>query len=215
MKKIIVIVAVLFISVQYSCNQKGPAPAPAAPPALQATINGKTYSAIASIGISTNSALVNGSKPIQFPANTNNMFMNYTYSDPTATYYTHHYVIGQMNISAPGDTTTFFITFTSNNPITTGNYPIYCQGDTTKLNNLPIQSTYVFFTYNPVSINSNNIQYITDSTTTGTFSLTKLDMTNKVASGTFSLTDTRTKGSNPSVLTISNGQFTNLPLQEF
>jgi hypothetical protein len=187
----------------YSCKKKTDATPALAPASIQATINGVTYKASTQDVVPSLNALTgNNSNYVPSIAN-NGSYLSVTYKDTSSAPYSYQYAIYQANIVAPGDTLAYILSISSKNIITTGTYILYDEN----ANITPSGSTYATAGYS-----RNNFS---DSTLTGTISITELDMTKKLASGTFSFTNMGTSGSNPAKISVTNGTFTNLILQEF
>jgi hypothetical protein len=190
----------------YSCKKKHdatPAATPTpAPASIQASINGTTYKASTQIVV-PNLIAITGNGNYSPSIASNGSYINVTYPD-TSTWvkpYTYQYIIYQANIVSPGDTMRYIINISSKSVITTGTYPLTINTPTSPGNS-----------YGTAGFSNTNF---VDSLVTGTINITTLDRTNKLASGTFSFTSTGTKGSSPATLSLTNGIFTNLILQEF
>ena len=203
MKSKFYILFILFIAFGISlvsCKKSSPAPAPVS--SMSVTINGVNYSGNSQMTY-TNAS----SGALSYVTNGSAYYGCYTYTSSTSTF-PNNFVFTQMNIVSGGDTIFYEIQLSSLNAITTGSYTVTAPND---LNN-PSNNYIAKFAYYRTGMGTKGV---TDSTCTGTLTLTQFDMSKKLVSGTFNLTDTRTSTSNPTKIIITNGQFANLILQEF
>jgi hypothetical protein len=186
----------------YSCKKKTEATPALAPASIQASINGNIYKASTQVVVPNVSVFTDSNSNYNPSIATNGSYINASYTNSAAAPYNYQYLIFQTNIVAPGDTLTYAISISSKSAITQGTYTLYggANKPTPAINTLGVAS-YL----------RNNFS---DSSVTGTITITELDAAKKLASGTFSFTDIGTKGSSPSTASITNGTFTNLILQE-
>jgi len=215
-----IFILLLYISIN-SCTKKAdPAPASnntsnnntstsTAP--LHADFNGVTYSAYSLTNLSSYSSWFTASSP--FPIAANGSYAAFTFNNVNYTYsgFPYCFELIQMNINK-GDTLVYEINVYSSVPIVPGSYQIWA--DTFYTNDPPVD-VKTFATASAFSTTTNSSQY-GDSTSVGTITITNLDATNKVATGSFSFINYGYyyKGVVPYVA-ISNGQFTNLTYQPF
>jgi len=205
MKKQLLTIPFIVVSIIFSvsCSKKSSSNSSTpTPTGSQVTINSKTYSAGSFITVPNDTALISGTFTPSISSS--GSYANYTYTQTVkgVKVYTLFYL--QANIPTAGDTVISGVLIESGSPITTGTYTIY------GVSNLPTNSTTIAsVTYYETNANYN------DSLATGTLTITNLDTVNKKMSGTYSYTASGTKGSTPATLTVTNGQFNNVSLQEF
>jgi hypothetical protein len=129
--------------------------------------------------------------------------MSDTFTEKVNSITTYNYLFLLARIPSTGDTIASGFALSSLAPLTTGTYPIF--GSSTTPTSYPAAGEFYA---------DSKTNYI-DSLATGSVVITKIDMTNKVITGTYSYTATGGKGSNPATLTVTNGQLNSITLQEF
>lgn len=178
---------------------------------IQAEINGTVYAALSPVALSSYSSWFTASSP--FPIAANGSYEAFTYHEASH-YYTYagfpySLVISQSNISNK-DTINYQINIYSSVPIVAGSYQIWAD---------------TFYTYDPpvdVQTFATADAFTTfdtfneDSTSIGTITIDKLDLTNKQATGSFSFINYgyNSQGVVP-YTAVSNGKFTDLVIQPF
>ncbi len=183
-------------------------PGTPAPP-IQADIDGNTYSAQSLTALTGYASWFNASSP--FPVASNGSYTAFTFKSNDYTYYGFPYslMVSQVNISNR-DTLFYEINIYSSAPIVPGSYQIWAD---------------TFYTYNPpVDVNTFatadafstlNASY-GDSTTVGTITVSKLDLINLEASGSFSFINYGYSYNGVVPYTaVSKGTFTDLKFQAF
>ncbi len=186
----------------FSCKKKSDStPTPAAISGTQITINNKTYTASTHVNVPNDSALFSGS--VHPVISSTGSYLSYTAPFTENTGKVYAFVFYQANISSPGDTISAGLEIQSPTAIAAGTYSLYGPG------NIPNSNTFGVVMYNDSKGNYKN------SIANGTVTITQIDMVNKVISGTYNYTATGANGSSPAALTVTNGAFINIPIQEF
>ena len=201
--KIAVVVVAIICFIAISCK-KNDGLYPTTPEQTSYVFNGTTYTA-------NNQLLVKNDSTFALTATPNlssGGFISYMYTKDTL----YHYLFSQQNLASTGDTIKLEILVSSENPLTTGVYPIVGGA----LNTVPTTTT----TFATVSY-SDTKNIFSDSTTLGngnaigSITLNVLNSTTGTLSGLFSFTVPNHKGNAPSTDTISSGQLINIPYQQF
>ncbi len=204
MKTFLFSISVLSAILLFSCSKKHDSNSSSpAPTGTQVTISGKTYTAQSQIKIPDAEYYYYSGAAPQIPSGGGYLSFTDTITSGSGVKL-YEYIFTQLDIPATGDTVEVAFVLNSTSPvITTGTYPIYSNSET--INTYPSAVFLYGDTRNTYS----------DSTGTGTLTITKIDMTNKIVSGTYSYTGTGFKGSNPATINVTNGQLYTIGLQEF
>jgi hypothetical protein len=211
MKKTILIIGSIFAllvinTFMGSCKKKSdPSPSTSVNGTLSAIINGVAYSAQTQM-------LVKNDSTDQFnsiAANGTYAALSYTATGSNIPFpgFVHCFELYQFNRTNT-DTLDYGILIASKNPIAVGStYTIYSDN---------IQSAPSGTAFSEGFAENSSMKNFNDSTSIGTITITELDLTNGLASGTFNFTNygNRTGGSIPAI-TVSNGIFNNLKIQTF
>jgi hypothetical protein len=186
------------------------------PPPLFTTFNGTNDTANTLITLTSYSSWYTATSPFSIDT-VKGSYAAFTYNDNTGNYsypgFTYSFVISQMNVVHKNnvrDTLVSEILISSSSPITTGSYQIWAD---------------TFYTTNPPEYGptfatgwayDSQMSNFYDSTTIGIITISKLDMTNKVASGSYSFINYgyKVNGVVPAI-TVANAQFTNMKIQTF
>jgi len=187
----------------YSCTKETFNVEPSA--IMQATVNGTLYYSLAQIVFP---GPFEG-KYYLTDSTSKGFYVNYIFSNDTVGPFPNHYILMQVYIVGQGDTIRYEFDVSSASPIAPGTYTVYGPCDS-----IPKNATSCAKFYYSGSSYKGSVG-ITDSTVTGTFTISQISLTNKSAYGSFNVIDTRRNGSLPPKITVSGGQFTNLPMQIF
>jgi hypothetical protein len=203
MKKLLIKISFFALAslLVFACKKKSDSPAPSPTIVAQVTINTKAYTATTQVLAPTDSAVYSGTFDPAIAST--GSYLAYTSSRIDNSTKIYELFFYQANIPSSGDTIAAGLFIESTSPITTGTYSLY------GTSNLPNATTLGVVTYN-----DSNGNY-SDSLASGSIVITQLDMANKKMSGTYSYTASGTKGSSPATLTVTNGSFTNIAIQEF
>jgi hypothetical protein len=201
MKTFLFTISALSAIIIFSCSKKNESNSTnPTPTGTQVTISGQTYTAQSQIKIPNAEYFYDSGSNPQIPSGGGYLSFTDTITDGVKLY---EYTFFQADIPATGDTVALAFILYSTSPITTGTYPIY--SDSKTVTSYPAAVFDYYDTRNTYS----------DSIGTGTLTITKIDMTNKVVNGTYSYAGTGFKGSSPSTIAVTNGQLNNIGLQEF
>ena len=163
---------------------------------IQSTINGIVYKSVEQLKLDSNSRYT---QAVSFGTSYYSSSMYKERPGPFA----HEYRVAQFRIASIGDTMQYLILICSANPISTQTYNIYSRAK------IPYPTDgFAIFLYSSLS-------GVSDSAITGSITITKMDTINKQASGVFNVKDIKQKGSIPSQVIISDGLFTDLPIQQY
>jgi hypothetical protein len=188
----------------FACKKKDSdsAPIPSSISSSQVMINGETFSAHTKIIVPNKAVLSDKNYKPPIPPGGG------CFSIKDTTHYSgitiYEFGFGQTNISAPGDTVFLGFSLASLMPIAAGTYTINNTGNN-QIFTYPLANFFYGDTQNT---------YV-DSTGTGTITISYMDVVNKVVYGTYSYKGKGTKSSSPATISISNGKFNNVPIQEF
>ena len=206
-KILLAVVTLVFLAI-VSCHKKhDTTPSPVT--GVSASVSGKSYSASTQIKIPNDSALFAASSTYNPVLPSGGGFFSFTTSttvpDTIGTSVinvpVYQYYMLQGNTISPGDTALFGFVITSASAINTGKYSSTIVSSTSP--------AYALGVY------SDEVGLFDDSTSTGNVTITSINTTNLTISGTYSFVITGSKGSIPSTVSITNGQFTNIPYQKF
>jgi hypothetical protein len=201
----------LMISELSSCKKPVSGPSPSESVAsIQDTINGIAFSTTTQVIVPSIQSLQNGT--FKVPANMS-YFTDFTTSNTINTSTAYFFILNRRILAGAGDTTDYEIVLTSAYPIVAGTYPLYDTAQQHKAIDANPYSTTGSIEFAQTNGTLTLKEELRDSIASGYIIVTQMDMVNKLVSGSFSITDMRTKNSVPGVVTIT-GQFKNLPLQE-
>ena len=202
MKKILKKVAIAIVAVNcvvlVSCKKKDNTPAPSQSTGSSVTVAGTSYSASTHLTVATDSTIEGNS--FHPTISSTGSFVSYTFTDNSDAPYIYNYFFAQATVTS-GDTTFVGFELASLTAIDTGKYVV----DPT---------TYVA-KFGAEIYGDDKYPNFNDSIATGTVTVTSINTTSATISGTYSYTIVGAKGSVPSTVTVSSGQFTNVPYQKF